>query len=176
MVLVIGAAVAVVLLKPLWYGGFRSMPSWARLIGYFLAGQVALTPTLLTLRLIRPRPTVRQLCRQPGFVACGVATILLGLSVLTMGPIALFRAINGRRFIPGTPNQVADSFWWVNVIGHFALEIGPAVIAAWTLLALSGRRRPGRDWLDHAGRAVGAAWIVVFVANAVGRLYYLIQR
>jgi hypothetical protein len=36
----------------------------------------------------------------------------------------------------------------------------PAVAGAWLALALSGRWRPERDWLDRAGRALGVCWIV----------------
>jgi hypothetical protein len=36
----------------------------------------------------------------------------------------------------------------------------PAVAGAWLALALSGRWRPERDWLDRAGRVLGVCWIV----------------
>jgi len=38
-------------------------------------------------------------------------------------------------------------------------DIGCAIVAAWTIQAMSGRWRPSRDWNDRLGRILGYFWI-----------------
>ena len=47
------------------------------------------------------------------------------------------------------------------------------MIAAWLVLALAGRRRPVRGWVDGLGRAIGVGWIILFVIISCFRLAYL---
>ena len=91
------------------------------------------TPTVLLMRLRRPRPAWRELFRQPGFVAC--------LSVLSALLI------------------VVDLSWLGMLIPDW-LSLGHAVTASWALLIVSRRWRSEAGWIDRLGRAIGVAWIV----------------
>ena len=44
----------------------------------------------------------------------------------------------------------------------YGAAVGAAVTGAWILLAISGRRRPERSWLDRSGRLIGGFWILNF--------------
>lgn len=99
---------------------------------------------------------------------------MIALAALSVGVPGLIRTARvGGMARNGFPPPAPDPWWWLGVISHFAFLIGPAVIVSWILLALSGRRRPVRNWLDVLGRAIGIAWIVVFVINCGARLSYL---
>jgi hypothetical protein len=41
----------------------------------------------------------------------------------------------------------------------FASPCGPAVAAVWLVLAMSGRWRPEKSWIDRLARLLGATWI-----------------
>jgi hypothetical protein len=40
-----------------------------------------------------------------------------------------------------------------------------AIAAAWLILALSGRWRPERTWIDRLGCLIGLAWIALEIAG-----------
>jgi len=63
-----------------------------------------------------------------------------------------------------------DPSWWMGVVFYFGVIVGPAVIEAWLLLTLSGRRRPTKGWPDRLGRAIVLAWIVLFLIYCCARL------
>lgn len=182
MVLVAASAVAFVIVRPLFVGPLQPYSGWTRYVAFAIGGLVTWTPTALALRLRRPRPALRRLSRQPGFAAGVAATAVLMLGLLTVGLLALVRVARqgmaarmgrGGGPLPGVMGRTPDPSWWLGVVLHFGVLVGPAVIGAWLLLAVSGRRRPTRDWLDLLGRALGTLWIVVFVVNAAMRLSYL---
>ena len=135
---------------------------------FLIAWLVAWTPAALVLRLRSLRPTLRKLGRTPGFAATLVASAILALGVVAIASLALVRAV--RRYPLGSPPLGSDSMWWMGVVFHFAVYVGPSVIGAWLILAVTGRRRPSRDWQDVLGRLLGTAWIVVFVVNCCFRL------
>jgi hypothetical protein len=97
-----------------------------------------LTPALLVARLRRPRPALRRMACQPGFVACAalcLATLLeVDLSFLQLATIP-------------APASIALP--------------GAAVVASWTLLASLRLWRPEASWVDRAGRIVGAYWLAM---------------
>ena len=102
-------------------------------------------------------------------VATGTAT--LGLALLAMGVVGTVRLIKGGMVTAsGRPALTPDPLWWWDVLRYFSEVNGAAIIAGWLVLALSGRRRPGRDWLDYLGRAIGVGWIVLFVVGCCDRL------
>jgi len=132
--------------------------STAQLVaGGIRLGLVAVVPVLATwtlalaaLQLRQPRPRLRRLTRQPGFVACVTASAALavcGLSVLP--PLAA-----GNQFIQFRLLRLSS----------YSAEVSFAVAGAWLALALGGRWRPEPTWPDRLGRALGASWIA---ANAV---------
>jgi len=108
---------------------------------------VTLTPALFILRLRRPRPRWRRLARQPGMVACCVATLILIFGILHIIPInpSLLRSL------PVSPRGSI----------FFRGDAGFGVAGAWLILALGGCWRPEPRWIDRFGRALGLAWIIV---------------
>jgi hypothetical protein len=44
-------------------------------------------------------------------------------------------------------------------------RIGPAVLAAWAALRLGGRWRSEPNWIDRAGRILGAFWVVLWLSR-----------
>lgn len=174
MILVAASAVAFVVVRPIINGRLQGQPWWASYLAAVMGFLVAWTPTVLILRSRRPRPPLRRLTRQPGFAAglAGTSVVLLG--ALAIGLLALVRfARRGMAVRAGLPLRPPNSAWWLGVVLHFGAVVGPAVIGAWLLLAFSGRRRPSGGWLDLLGRALGTAWIILFVINCCARLAYL---
>jgi hypothetical protein len=55
-----------------------------------------------------------------------------------------------------------------------SIVAGSAVLWCWVTLALSGRWRPARGWLDRLGRVLGCCWLVLWLVYAVAnfRLFY----
>jgi hypothetical protein len=179
MILVAASAVAFVIVRPIISGVFYREPRWIRYLAVIISGLVVWTPTLLFLRLRSPRPPLRRLARQPGFAASLAGTSIIVLGALAVGLLALVRVSRrgavGIRALLDTdfPIPVTDALWWVTVVLHFGAVVGPAIIGAWLLLAISGRRRPARGWIDPLGRVLGILWIVLFVVNCYARLSYL---
>jgi hypothetical protein len=128
------------------------------------------TPALLALRLRRPRPVLRRLVRQPGVAALAAATTVLAVGALDTAIVAIVRLIRvtassqtgPRMRVPRPP----DPTWWIGPLAHFVPLIGFAVIGAWVLLALSGRRRPDPGWIDRLGRLLGVAWVALSLVVA----------
>ena len=176
MILVAAAAVAFGLGRSLFAGETQVPTRWIYVIMAAIVSCMALTPALLILQLFGPRPCLRQLCRQPGFVAILAGSTILALGLLELGVLGLIRLIKAGMMTPmGRPALRPNPSWWWEVSLHFDALIGPAVVACWILLALSGRRRPGHHWLDNLGRAVGTVWIVLFVVNSIARLAHLVD-
>jgi len=115
---------------------------------YFLC---FLLPAFLILRLRRPRPALRSLIYQPGFIACALPVFVV-LASLPLGLIP-FSTRAG---------QV------IEIVGQ-VLMVGAAPLA-WVLLILSRRWKPEPSWIDRLGRILGVLWIVCSAA-----LYGLIR-
>ena len=120
----------------------RSMIStyWASLL---------LMLALIPLRLMRPRPPLRWIRRQPGFIAC--LTVAFGIAHM-----ALYFAV--LRFKQPSP--------WANIDVLSLIvspSIGSLIISAWLVLAVSGGWRPEASWIDRAGRLLAIAWIVRYL-------------
>ncbi len=174
MVMVVATAGTLALSRPFLGAGNPGRSGWVGPLAILVGVLVTWTPTVLWLRLRQPRPTVRRLARQPGFAAGVVGTSILALGVVATVLLTLIRlARQGMTRRVGGFQPSDDPLWWNGVVLHFAAVVGPAVIAAWIVLALAGRRRPVRGWIDGLGRAIGAGWIILFVINCCFRLAYL---
>jgi hypothetical protein len=174
MILVAASAVAFVIVRPVITSGLQRAPRWAIYLAAAMAWLITWTPTVLLLRLRRPRPPLRRLGRQPGFAAAVAASSILTLTAFAIALLALVRlARRGALLGVGRPVPKPTPGWWMSVVLEMGVAVGPAVLGAWLLLALSGRRRPARGWLDALGRVLGAAWIVLFVIHCVARLSWL---
>jgi hypothetical protein len=117
-----------------------------------------MTMAIAILRLLRPRPSIRRLTRQPGFAACSAAS----LAILVGGGFNY--ATTEITFAPGA--EGAAGYTWV-VLTPRGAEAGLAVAAAWLLLALGRRWQPEPAWIDRAGRIVGVYWIVMIPVSVL---------
>lgn len=122
-----------------------------------------LTPTVLLLRLCRPRPRRIELFRQPGMVACCASILPLVVCLARFALACLKRSTSGD-----------DPFELVNAAIDFQSEgysVGLWVLGAWLALALSGRRRAERSWIDRLGRTIGVGWLMVLVIHILDPIY-----
>jgi hypothetical protein len=164
--LVLIAAVAVGLgiarLEIEWYG-HQALASGAESIvqQVFMslrwAGLVVMV-ALIPLRLRRPRPPVRRVRRQPGFIACFAV-------VLGMAWFGLFCASILLKRSSMLPSVSLNILWWISSPS----SVGAEIATAWVILAVSGRCRPEPSWIDRSGRILGIAWIIGYFLELVFR-------
>ncbi len=128
---------------------------------YFLA---VASLTLLVLRLRGPRPSLRRLWRQPGFVASAGA--VLGMLISAAG--ALMRWATEIDSHHPWPGEAVSVFLLIRPFG------GPGVFGAWFALVLAGRWRSEPGAIDRLGRVVGALWLLQFALSEVPTTPWLI--
>ena len=108
---------------------------------------------LIAIRLIPPRPRLRRLVLQPGFIACvaflGVGLLAYLIAVATLG-------IRGK-LNPPRAGTLVGYHGGATLLG--VQQGGWAVAVAWLILALSGHWRPEPSWLDRLGRTFGCFWL-----------------
>jgi uncharacterized membrane protein YidH (DUF202 family) len=111
---------------------------------------------LIPMRLRRPRPPMRRLRRQPGFIACVAVVLAAAFVILDWAPSLFSRS----------PNWFA-----ANILSFISSpwKIGPIVVTAWLVLALSGRWQSESSWIDRSGRFLGIAWIMGYAIYVIGR-------
>lgn len=98
---------------------------------------------IVVLRLRHPRPKRwRRVWSQPGILACLVIALIELVAVMVPKVVYWIFSLSGHR--PGAHVYLE---WW-------EVLPGVGVIASWTTLALTGRWRPERSWLDRIGRAL----------------------
>jgi len=109
---------------------------------------------LVLVRVQAPRPERRRLCSQPGFTAALAVVACATVVLLDHGAKTLFfRAKSGVWGPFDAVRQVRGIFQM------FMLAAPSAVAATWAVLALGGRWRPERSWLDRLGLLLGIYWI-----------------
>lgn len=159
MILVAAAAVATVLSRDYvasTYTVYRTM-AVDRLLtvveGPTTCIASAVLLALIPIRLRRPRPGLRRLVRQPGFAASCATAAALTVGLVQGANLVAFRTVSPRW---GTwPFQ---QLWTIGA--------GPcpsAIAGAWLILALNGRWRAERGWIDRTGRIAAAVWIFWFL-------------
>lgn len=129
-----------------------------------VAGLILKTLSLGTLAasLVAPRPRIRRLSRQPGFLA-GVA---VAANILFQG---LSRGIPW--LVHGAPHPI---LWWNrahNLLASLCLPsfVAQSIMLAWAVGLLHGFSRRN-DWVERLGRALGWIWIAFWIALASGVL------
>jgi hypothetical protein len=150
-----------------------------------------MTFACLVFRFRRPRLTWRRVTIQPGTAALltclvifavefmEVAAALIRPDVARLGTyeygrtaiihfgdsnqLVLLRSPNSNGVIGSIEPLACHGV----LVATFARSCGPAVAAVWFVLALSGRWRPERSWIDRLGRLVGASWIVISILTAL---------
>ncbi|AGA28428.1 hypothetical protein [Singulisphaera acidiphila] len=131
------------------------------------------TVALLLLRFRQPRPCLRRLVRQPGFVADVAASLVLTVGVVAIVLVLVLRCLPTSRLV-----FWGASSWPLFFRCAFDLQLptlmGAAVAVGWSMLCLGGRWRPERSWLDRLGRALGYCWVALLLINAfLGPWLYL---
>ena len=121
---------------------------------------------VLALSLRRPRPSLRRLSRQPGFLACLTASAVALVGLLA-GLIleCLTNAMAG--FSIAEINWESIEFHTLNTL---PAKASFAVAAAWIVQMIVGRWRPQPTWTDRLGRATGVFWLAVIPIHEFARL------
>ena len=122
---------------------------------------MAWTAGWLILQLRRPRLRLRQLSRQPGFLACFSSVVIM----LASGPLT-WAIISS---VASGMNGWLDRMVWGEMVSS---QIGAAVLAGWAILAASGRCRIRAGWLDRVGQVMGLIWVAMIPANLVHFFWY----
>lgn len=120
---------------------------------------LSLSGAWMAVRLRKPRPSIRQLSRQPGFVAATAA--LAAFAVNTFFHIADW--MTGIIQVFDAPRW--SLMWWKDVWAN-SLALNPQsfcapVAVAWLLLAIRGRWRREPGWIDKMGIALGSYWLLI---------------
>jgi hypothetical protein len=122
----------------------------------FLALLVSWTLAILGLRLLPPRPPIREVVLQPGAAACMSVTFMLsvrGIDYLARTALAFAGRVTQWPYI------------FIDVIAGTQAPAGYAIASVWGLLALSRQWRSEPTWTDRGGRAIGLLWLAVFFCN-----------
>ena len=148
MILTAVAAVWMALMRPRWnqfqmmWTGIRTIPTWQSYIGIAQSGLALslwlVTMAYLVMRLLRPRPRVSDLIRQPGMLFLG---LMIGFGIVLMLLSTL---------VPLVP--------WTNVI------IGLALGIAWLAACRRYRAYAELGWIEGTGRLVGVGWVATTMA------------
>jgi hypothetical protein len=120
------------------------------------------TLTLLILAVARDHSRIRRLACQPGFVACTAAALV----ILVVGLLNL--ATLKHNFVTGLPLSVRMPVCFGDALTFTHAECGIAVAGAWMTMILGRRWRPGRDWIDRGGLALGLFWIAMVPVTWLG--------
>lgn len=167
LILIVAVAVGLALARTTIEGLRSQAPSrsgTARIKMYYIRGGqdlsacflVPLGAALLVIGRRGPGSTCRRFAREPGRLACLVATAgCAHYAALSSAQVAMGR-------LPLTPANVD------RIMFAFAADAAQWVAGAWLALALGRRWRPERDWVGRCGRALGVAWIVVYATRWVG--------
>jgi hypothetical protein len=120
------------------------------------------TPACLLLQLLRPRPRWRRLRRQPGFVSCLIATVVVAVTVAVALAGLAMSAWGVQAFDGDHPEPRL-------LCGFLA---GSGALWGWVTMGLCGACRPSPTWTDRLGRLTGAVWIAL---GAISALYVLLD-
>jgi hypothetical protein len=171
-------------------------PSWLMAAAMAASFATPMTLACLAFRLRGPRPPRHRLWLQPGaaaMLACSLLFVAKGVEVAgafarrdvndISGQAARVRVSDTTYLIHVSPSPLLLMGWsvpasngvlwsydagcWGIQMAAFSSPCGFTVAAIWSLLALSGRWRPERSWIDRLGRLLGVAWIGCAVAVSV---------
>ncbi len=125
---------------------------------------LGLTLAQPAMRLGRPRPPLRGVFRQSGFVVC-VAVIVGTLILLDLLWVAQFDVSRWLSELRQPGRTIA--YPWVQQWGvDGRITLASAVLLCWPVLGLPPWRSEA-SWIDRLGRAVGWGWIVVMASVTV---------
>lgn len=169
------AANNVIASEPKWVGPIPPQPRILvdlRLVlewGYPIL--VALTLSVLIIRLRRPRPRWRRLLWQPGMVACCASAVPIILSLVGLGRLMWVLDVPEPSFAmpPTRYSRIIEVQVppLGEIFGAMERNIGLWVFGAWLILILARRWCPERSAIDWLGRIAGTGWLLMPVVHAV---------
>jgi hypothetical protein len=119
---------------------------------------------LLAVSLLTPRPRLRRLARQPGFVAGVAVAVAFASNVLYA--TSNFKASIARGSNP-IPTRIHN-----NIIAISApYRLAPFVLLAWTMVRLQGPCRRSHDWVERSARFLGGVWVIAWFVHMVIRVF-----
>jgi hypothetical protein len=129
---------------------------------------VSMTVALVAMRIRQPRPPFRRLARQPGAVACMVASAtLLLIACWIISAAATNRVIEFSQSVTRLPGRGGHGTGGAlgrpfsgRTLTVYADRVGFAVAGAWLSLLLAGSWRPEPTWIDRFGRAIAWLWFI----------------
>jgi hypothetical protein len=127
------------------------------------------TLSIFAFRLLPPRPTLARLARQPGALACGVASLFLIAPVGGSLTWVLFRSLSAG---PGSLWTNASEVY--DVMSDWGYLIGLAVAVAWVVLGAVQGWRAEPSAFDRAGRFLGWSWVVLAPVEMAVRFMILL--
>jgi hypothetical protein len=166
---------------PGWLGGDPLYESTRELIltCFHVGATLAATwgVALVILRRVRRPGSPFWRARRPGALACLASTVVLALilAIQSVRPSSndLFEPLVGLRgevrAVTTFHHHDASSDWsdpldpFLNTALQMPRATGFVVAGAWIALALAGRWRPERSWIDRLGRAIGVFWIAAAI-------------
>lgn len=157
MILVASTALALVAARSKIVDPSMPRTTWAWAVPNLTWVGLAFTLALIPIRLGRPRPARDELWRQPGLLACVSVAIALLISILEqVVSISTFAMRRPNISLRGEFGPILEETIY-RLPGQAILVIA----ASWTILALGGRWKAERGWIDRAGRVIGVYWIVI---------------
>lgn len=146
------------LYKPLLKG---EILYWARRLAFWPGPCLAcLSLATMLISLRSPRPPLRRVCRQAGFVAgaaflvaAGVAAVHQPQLLLTQSPVTI------------SVQTFYWRDWWLELWFALPSAAGFAVAVAWLTLILVRGWPPSAGWPDRLGRILGACWIGMAIVS-----------
>jgi hypothetical protein len=154
-----GARVALLSLGS-FYAFLNPDPFWFRFYAGAMYSSAFLTVFSFALLAVACRgrlANLRRSLQQPGTAACAVSAF----AVLSLLLAKVFWA-SAHRTLAFQPASWAD-------FGSWGAHVGGSVAAGWLVLAGCGQWRRASDWIEWAGRGVGAAWIACGSIESVYR-------
>lgn len=134
--------------------------AWRAWVGASYLVLLGVSLGVATLRLRPPRPPIRRLARQPGFLA-GIAVVSVVALATVLSVLDWFTF-----WSPMLPAGAVVSNW---LHGYLLSASGPwnvgfAIALAWMIGGLQGFRWARPDWVEWAGRLLGASWVLYWLA------------
>lgn len=126
---------------------------------------VALSLAAFAIDLRPPRPPLRRLAREPGFVAMAV------VSLTTSYFLVHFAARECGSYDSTPPMHWTNLSW---VFANLFVGLGWNVAIAWFVLALQGHWRPRSLFTGGIGAALGCTWIAAGILHDSLQLFRII--
>jgi hypothetical protein len=151
----------------LWHGAVGAIPVSSILL-------LSWTTAVLVLRLRAPRPRLRRLWCQPGFLACAAAVFVFVWKCLGVGLLAAAEVLTAS---PAQLSKISygsllSELLHAMLIYAFAPQanVGGAILLLWLVTSASGRCRPEPSWVDRSGRMLGVVWVGISLLSATATL------